>query len=142
MSEVTFKLDKYSIQAIAMFESATKAKVRDCIINDNKIIFVVSEGHAGRAIGKNGYHVKRLEKKFNKKIEVIEFSKDPKKFIVNILRPTQVKSSYVSEHSDGTKVLHAKINTSIRAFPSKKVKKAKNLLNKYFPNLDKVEVKV
>jgi len=142
MSEITFKLDNESIQVIAMFEMITKAKVKDCLINHNKITFIVSEGNAGKAIGKNGYNVKLLEKKLNKKVEIIEFSHDPKKFVINILRPVRVKSSYVSEHSDGSKVLHATINTSVRAFPSKKVKKARDLLCKYFPGLDNIEITV
>ena len=63
------KYDSESMKLITLFESMTGAKVKDCIAND-KLVFVMEENEMGRAIGKNGINIKRLENKLKKKIKL------------------------------------------------------------------------
>jgi len=128
------KLSLEDIAYINLFEKVTKANVKDCIFNPekNKIIFIVEEGQAGMAIGKNGVNIKKLEKKLNKKIEVLEFSKDPLKFLVNIFRPVRISNAYISERSDGKKILYASIVKDKLGMVKAKMKSAKELLSKYY----------
>ena len=72
-----------------LFENITRAKLRDCISNE-QLIFVVEENEIGKAIGKNGSNVRRLEGMLNKKIKIVEFSPDVKQFIRNFVMPLQV----------------------------------------------------
>lgn len=142
MAEIRIKLDHKSIQKIAYFEKITRAKVKDCIEKEDEMIFIISSDDFGKAIGKGGRNVKLLGKKFKKRITLIEFDQDPKEFAKNLLKPVRVKSMNFEEDEDGNKMLNIVINTSQRAFPSKKVKNTKKLLTKYFPNLEKVYVRV
>ena len=125
------KLNTDSIRYITLFESMTGALVKDCIVLDDKLLFVVGEGQAGIAIGRNGNNIKNLEKVLKKKIEIIEFSSDPIKFLKNILRPIDVKSAYVSEKSNGDKVIYFS-STKRSPLLLSKLKKAKLFFSKYF----------
>ncbi len=86
---------KYDIDAMkfmSMFESMTGAKLRDCIISENLITFIVEEGEIGKAIGKKGVNVRRLEASLKKKIKISEFNGNLAKFIENIVYPAKVKT--------------------------------------------------
>ncbi|HDQ59908.1 MAG TPA: NusA-like transcription termination signal-binding factor [Candidatus Woesearchaeota archaeon] len=128
------KLSLDDIAFINLFEKTTKASVKDCIVDEqkNKITFVVNEGHIGMAIGRGGANIKKLEHRMNKKLEVIEFSKDPLKFLTNLLRPIKVKNAYVSERSDGKKTVYASVMRDRMGMVKTKVKNARNLLEKYY----------
>lgn len=136
--KVRIKFDTESMRYAGLFETMTGSPVKDCIINSeqNKLIFVVKEGSAGLAIGRNGINIKNLQKILNKKIEVLEFSSDIVKFIENIFRPLKVRNVYISEKSDGKKVVRIETQKS-RALARVKLKKTKLLLKKYF-NIDEI----
>jgi N utilization substance protein A len=129
------KLDTESIRYMTLFENVTKAMVKDCIPSEDKIIFVVREGFAGVAIGKNGTNIKNLENMLKRKIEIVEFSDDPIKFLTNVLRPFDMKNAYVSEKSDGKKVMYFSVNKSGPLLMSK-IKKARKLVERYFGEMD------
>ena len=82
------KYDSELMKLMTFFESATGAKVKDCITQD-KLIFVVEENQMGKAIGKNGMNIKRLENKLKKKIKLVEFSNDILQFIRNFIYPIE-----------------------------------------------------
>lgn len=138
MAKIRIKLDTSTIQKIALFESITKAKLKDFIDYEGEIIFIVGRGDFGRAIGRKGVNARKLQKKFKKKVNFLEFNKDPKRFAANILKPIRVKRAELKEDSR----LNIQINTSQRAFPSKKVKKTKFLVKKYFPTIEEITIRV
>ncbi len=77
--------DMETIGYINTFEIKTKVTVLDCIFDENSIYFLVESGKAGIAIGKNGKNIKKLQQIFKKQIKVIEYDKEPKKLIENLL---------------------------------------------------------
>ncbi len=79
------------IKFMSIFANITHTDLRDCIETDNKLIFIVGENQVGKAIGKKGINVKKLEEKFKKKIKIIEYSKDPVQFIKNVVYPSKIK---------------------------------------------------
>ena len=87
MSKVKF--DSESMKLIALFESMTGANVRDCI-NDEKLIFIIGENEMGKAIGRNGANIKRMENSLKRKIKLVEYSSDVLQFIRNAIRPIEV----------------------------------------------------
>jgi N utilization substance protein A len=84
------KYDISVMQYMALFDSITRASLKDCIV-DHAIIFVVNEGEIAKAIGKNGSNVRRLEKAMNKKIRIVEYSRDIATFIKNLVYPLKVR---------------------------------------------------
>ena len=132
VNNIKFSID--DIRLINYFERTTKASVKDCIVDDKKekITFIVKEGDAGIAIGKGGANIKRLREKINKKIEVLEFSEDPIKFVSNVFRPITINSSYVAEKSDGTKTLYIDVGRGNLGMKKNKIRTVRNLVKKYF----------
>ena len=78
------------IQYISIFESLTGARVKDCILNDF-ILFIVHENEMGKAIGKQGSNIKRVENTLKKKIKLVEFNNDVSQFVQNLIHPVKAK---------------------------------------------------
>ena len=83
------KYDSELIKLITLFESMTGAGVKDCIAGDS-LIFIAEENEMGKAIGKGGANIKRLESALKKRIKVVEFSSDVLQFVRNFVYPAEV----------------------------------------------------
>ncbi|HVP27457.1 MAG TPA: NusA-like transcription termination signal-binding factor, partial [Candidatus Bathyarchaeia archaeon] len=70
------KITSNEMRFIALFENITSANVKDCIIDEEqgRVLFVVSEGQIGVAIGRGGRNIHTLERMTGKKHEIIEYS--------------------------------------------------------------------
>ncbi len=86
------RLTTESIQYIALFENMTKAKILDCILEEERLVYVVKQGDMGFAIGKNGENINRVKKALDKPIELIEYSDDPLIFLKNAFGPVSLNS--------------------------------------------------
>ena len=95
---VRIKYDFNLIKFISMFESLTNASVKDCFNQGDKLVFIVKENQIGKALGKRGSNIKRLENAFKKKLRIIEFNHDMLKFIKNVIYPSQIKD--IEEEDD------------------------------------------
>jgi N utilization substance protein A len=106
------KFTSTEMRYIALFESITGASVKDCIIDEEqgRVIFVVTEGQVGVAIGKGGKNIHMLERMTGKKHEIIEYSEDPAQFIKNALKPAMVREVRVTERPDGKTIAVVAVN--------------------------------
>jgi len=78
-------LDMQAIRFLTLFENVTNVAVKDCIVNDNIVYFIVEEGKAGLAIGRNGSLIKNVERMIGRKVKVYEYSSDLFKFVKNLI---------------------------------------------------------
>ena len=126
------------MKMITIFESMTGARIKDCIAND-KLIFVVEENDMAKAIGKNGFNIRKMESRLNKKIKLVEFSSDLLKFIRNMAYPAEVLDI---EQEEGTITIHGK-DTSSKAMligrEHQNINHLTNIVRRYF---DVKEIKV
>ena len=83
------EFDIDTIGVIVTFENMTGTEVRDCIITDEIIYFLVNEGKVGVAIGKGGQIIKNAERAFRKSIKVLEWNPDALIFIKNMIPQAQ-----------------------------------------------------
>ncbi len=127
---VKIKLDTDSLRFVGLFESITGANVKDCIVGNNKITFIVEEGQAGLAIGKRGSNIIALQNSLRRKVEVIEFSHDPVKFASNIFHPARLGRSYLSTDSNGNSILHL-TPESDKGLVKSKLRHAVQLIKRY-----------
>ncbi|KXB08169.1 transcription elongation factor NusA [candidate division MSBL1 archaeon SCGC-AAA382M17] len=111
------KLSNEKLRYIALFEKLTKVTPRDCVMSDNdQITFVVDQGDMGRAIGENGKNVSKVRKKLDSRVDVVEYSSDPQKFLKNIFSPAEVEEIEIEEEEDQkVAIVHVKESDKGRA---------------------------
>ena len=85
------KLDQQLLGLSIIMERLSRARVKDCFKSDETIYFVVATGDMGKAVGKGGVTIKRIQQEFGKKIRVIEFQEKVADFIRNIIYPLTVE---------------------------------------------------
>lgn len=95
MAEIT--LSNETVQFINLAISHTKANVIDCIVDDDRVIFVVEKGQLGIAIGSKAKNLERLRFLFKKTIKFVEFDADVKTFVMNLCKPYKIRSVNVQE---------------------------------------------
>ncbi len=88
MAKIIF--DANTIKIMSMFESKTRAKLKDCIMSEGSITFIVQEKEIARAVGPKGANVKSLERALKKRVRVVEYSPDVIKFIRNLTYPANI----------------------------------------------------
>lgn len=100
------RLTSNEMSYISLFESLTGTVARDCIIDNKRerILFIVNPKSSGRAIGKQGSHVKMMQRMVNKNIEIVEYSDDPIEFIKKSFYPAGIKEVRITERLDNKKV--------------------------------------
>jgi len=127
------KLSAESIRYLTLFESLTGASVKDCIVQDDKVIFVVKKGDMGIAIGRGGINVERARELIGKKIEIIEHSDDPAEFISNIFKPIDVKVRIVER--GGKRIAQISVSPQYKGLVigkgGKNINKAKELARRH-----------
>ncbi len=130
MSEV--KLSTEGIRYIALFESLTGARARDCYedTDNNRLIFVVKSGDMGLAIGKGGDRINRVKKAIGKHIEIIEHSEDPAEFVKNAFHPVSIKNVNIAV-KDNKRIAYVEVHTKEKGLAigrdGKNIEKVKNL---------------
>ncbi|MCL4406745.1 NusA-like transcription termination signal-binding factor [Candidatus Parvarchaeota archaeon] len=134
---MNIKLDEDTIRAMNVFSSVTGVSPRDCLISDDKLIFLVNQGQAGMAIGKNGIKIKVLESMMKKEVMVVEYSDDPVKFLENFIRPNLLISGYLTVGQEAEKQIHASIEGKVSGM---RVKLLKTLMQRYF-NIMSINIK-
>jgi len=85
------KYDAEIMKYMALFESLTGARLKDCIVSNDGIMFIVEENEIGKAVGRKGSNVHRISNLMKKDIKVVEFNSDIGKFIENLIYPLKLK---------------------------------------------------
>ena len=123
---------------IAFFESITGVTVIDCILDreKNRLIFLVKKGYVGKAVGKNGINIKRLNKLTGKNIEVVEYSEKIDGLIKNSLFPATVQSIRLSKNINGKKVVYVSVPSKEKGLAigkeGRNISRAILILKRYF----------
>lgn len=129
----SIKLDANTMKLISMFESISNARVKDCIEIDNGFLFVTEPGQIGRAIGKNGANVKRLENALRKSVRVVEFSENMEDFVKGLLYPIVPNDVKIEGNIVTIFGKDAKTRGMIIGRDRSKIKQIQDILSRYFP---------
>jgi|TARA_Y100000310_G_scaffold343982_1_gene454352 N utilization substance protein A len=134
------KLDTETLGFIAALENASGAQVKDCMVTDTEIIYIVNEDKLGQAIGKNGIHVNKIKNALGKPVKIIGFNQDAVKFAKNLLGYVEPKSVILHENETEKHIIiesDYKTHSSILGKRGKKLKILKDLLKRHH-NVDNV----
>ena len=127
------KYDNALIKLMSFFESATKAKLKDCFVDSTGLlVYVVEPAQYGLAVGRGGSNVKRLESVLKRKVKIVEYSDDILSFVASLVLP--IRASNVS-FADGV--------VAVTAYPEsrgyligrggKNLRNYESILRRYFP---------
>jgi transcription termination/antitermination protein NusA len=95
LGKVKYTLDL--MKFISLFESISHAKVKDCFEHSGMLVYIVNPHEIGKAVGKGGSTIKRVEQSLKKKVKVVEYSEDVKQFIRNAVAPVTVQDVSVED---------------------------------------------
>lgn len=98
MSPIT--LNDETMRYISLFENVTRARVKDCIVKNDKVIFVVPKAQVILALGKNNENIKRVKELFKKNVDIIGFSDQIEIFIKNIFHNFKIQSIQVENRGE------------------------------------------
>ncbi|MBN2599368.1 MAG: NusA-like transcription termination signal-binding factor, partial [Candidatus Thermoplasmatota archaeon] len=89
-------LTNEAMKCIRMATEIAHVDIIDCMIEEDKIIFVVRRGQLGAAIGKNAKNLERLRNVFKKTIKFVEENPDKAQFIKNLCKPYTIQDVELS----------------------------------------------
>ncbi len=90
-------IDIKIMQIMALFDKITRADLRDCILSEGQALFVVEQNNIGKAVGKQGANVRKLEKALKRKIKIVEYSEDVSVFVKNLYYPLKAADVQVAD---------------------------------------------
>jgi len=91
-----------TMQYINMASGVTKTDILDCMITDDKLIFIVKQGQLGAAIGIKAKNLERLRNLFKKSIKFVEFDDDRERFIANLFKPYKITNLTLEGEGEST----------------------------------------
>jgi N utilization substance protein A len=117
------------------FESITHVMPSDYLNSETSIIFLVSPGSLGKAIGKNAVNIGRLKAIFRKRVIIIADSDDPELFLRNFFGNIQIYGTEIRDVM-GEKYIILTIDEKDRGIAigrdGERIKAAKVFLKKKF----------
>lgn len=108
------KLDADTLRLMTLFENVTGAQVKDCLEEEDRLVFVVAEGEVGKAIGKQAANLHKLRDILKKEVEVIGWAGERERFLANLFHRYKVEKIEFEERRDGT------VKAKVRVDPREK----------------------
>ncbi|MBU0457693.1 MAG: NusA-like transcription termination signal-binding factor [Nanoarchaeota archaeon] len=85
-------LDQDAFALSSLMEKITRVRVKDSFKDDEGMIyFVVNFGDLGKAIGKGGVNIKKVQQELGKKVKIIEHRNNVIDFVKSIIYPIKVE---------------------------------------------------
>lgn len=126
---------------IALFDEQTDVPAIDCLVDDDRLAFVVPAGTMGQAIGPGGKHVRRVESSVGRDVTVVEDADTAADFVANALAPAAVYNVTVSETD--TTVAYAEVDDDDRGVAigkdGRRIDLARRLAERHF-DIDGIEL--
>lgn len=133
------KLDLELIQYINLFERITQTKVRDCFYSKDGLVFIVNFGDCSKAIGRKAVNMIKLTNLINKKVKVIEYNKDPVKFINNFVSSIKLENIEFENNEITLKVKSLKDKGLLIGRNGKNLEEVKKIMGYYF-NIKEIRI--
>src|SRR3989344_693666 len=133
------KLTIESINNINLFESLTGAKVKDCIQEEGKLIFLIEEGNVKRALGNGNSNIDRVSRILKKNIAIIAFSNDVCKFVSNLIYPNKADEIKVDGKVVVISVSDSVVKRRIFGRSRENLKRINELVKNYFKDVEEVK---
>ena len=123
----------------SLMERITKAKVKDCFTDEEgTIFFVVAPGELGKAIGKSGSNIKKMQHELQRRIKVIEYNDNVVEFVKNIIYPLRIQSITEEQGTVVIKETNKKAKSLLIGRQAKNLKLINRAVKRFFQHEIKV----
>jgi transcription termination/antitermination protein NusA len=140
MSATKIIYDASVLATMKTFENMTRAAIKDCIVEEERIIFVVLEGELKKALGKGAENIKKLGEKFKKKAKVVEFSTNMLTLIKNFIHPLKVENMTEQDNVVVLESTDTKVKGLLIGRAAKNLRALENNIRRYYPDLKEIKV--
>ena len=82
------------------FDELTGVAPRDCLVEGDRLVFVIPAGEMAAAIGQGGTTVTEAEQRLGRSVELVEDADTPESFVASALAPAAVTAVTISEQDD------------------------------------------
>ena len=134
------KYDVELLKTMALFENMTGAKLKDCFVNKERLIFVIEQGDMGKALGKHKGNIQRIEESLNRKIKIIEFNPDVLTFVRNLMFPLRILEMGQDEGIITVKGPDAKTKGLMIGARAQNLRNYEEIVRKYFEGIKEIKV--
>lgn len=100
MAEIT--LSNETVQYINLASKYTGALIKDCIVEEDHVVFIVEKGQLGIAIGLKAKNLEKLRSLLKKTVKLVEFDDDRTRFIQNLCKPYHTTAITFEENESGS----------------------------------------
>lgn len=129
------EFDNDDLKYLSEFEKLTGVIATDYTITNYSLIYIVSKQDLGKAIGKKGANIERLNRFFKKRVVVIADSSDLEEFVRNFFSNVEILSVEIRE-AMGDKAVFLTVGEKDRGIAigkeGERVKAAKEFLKNKF----------
>ena len=108
MVEITFSNE--TVQCIRLASKYSNAQIIDCLVEDDRVVFVVAKGQLGVALGLKAKNLERLRMLFKKTVKFVEFDEDKERFINNLCKPYTITKVVLDEDNNGLVVAKIEVD--------------------------------
>ena len=95
-------LSNETVQYINLASKYSGASIRDCVVEDDRVVFIVEKGQLGIAIGSKAKNLEKLRMLFKKSVKFVEFDEDKTRFVQNLCKPYTVTKVGFEENEGGS----------------------------------------
>ncbi len=124
-----------------LVEEVTGVAVRDCLVEDDRVVVLVATGELGKAIGADGGQVERVERRLGTQVTLVEDANRAEPFVANALAPAAVYNVTVSEGE--TTVAYAEVDEDDRGAAigadGRNIEAARRLAKRHY-DIDDIEL--
>ena len=85
---------------IGRFDELTGVAPKDCLVEGDRLVFLVPAGEMAAAIGQAGETVEEAERRLGKSVELVEDADTAEAFVASALSPAAVNAVTISEQND------------------------------------------
>ena len=126
---------------MSVFQRITNANLKDCFVDDNlALTFVVGTGELGKALGKKAINISKLEQAFKKKIKIIEFHEDIKKFIRGLVYPSKIDELDIQENVVTIQPSDTKSRGYLIGRAASNLRNYEKIVKRYFNDIEEIKI--
>ena len=138
MNKIIF--DATILKYMSIFSTTTRIQPRDCINDENGVLFVVPSGDIARAIGSGGSHIRRIENILKKRVRVVEYEDNLIAFIEKLSYPARIKEIRQDEEIVSITALDNESRGKLIGRNAANLRRMESIAKRYFP-LKEIKVK-